>query len=194
MHHIVKIVCLSFLIAVTTWPLVATSPKDPLTLQTSARSESTTPSAASATSSNTPQAASLSVQEARKRFLEQPVSVSRKDRLKIAADPYTTFKPCQGAYHNDLEIHSPTELNFDFLISSPDLANQEKGEVEGWSFHLDSNDTKSIQDTFYYLTATLPHMFPNLKRLSFHFQKSASTFALWGNGAFFSSFQEAFFY
>ena len=195
MRSFVKIVCLSFLIAVTTWPLVATSPKDSgtsLTLQTSARSESTTPSAASTTSSNAPQAASLSVQEARKRFLEQPVSISRKDRLTIAANPHTTFKPCQAVSHNDLEIHSPTELNFDFLISSPGLANQGKGEAEGWSFHLDPNETKSIQDTFYYLTVTLPHMFPNLKRLSFHFPPSASPFALQGDGAFFPLFRQLF--
>lgn len=190
MHSFVKIVCLSFLIAVTTWPLVATSPKDSLTLQTSARSESTTPSAASATPSNTPPAASLSVQEARKKFLEQPVSISRKDRLTIAANLHTTFKPCQGTYHSDLEIHSPKELNFDFLINSPVLANQGKGEAEGWSLHLDPDDTKSIQDTFYYLTAILPHMFPNLKRLSFHFPQSASAFALQGNGAFFPLFTQ----
>ncbi|MGB1229883.1 MAG: hypothetical protein ACPG7U_01780 [Holosporaceae bacterium] len=190
MHHIVKIVCLSFLIAVTTWPLVATSPKDPPTLQTSARSESTIPSAASATSSNAPQVVSLSVQEVRKRFLEQPISVSRKDRLRIATNLQTAFKACQGVYHNDLAIHSPTELHFDFLICFPNLANQGTGEAEGWSFHLDPNDTKSIQDTFYYLTATLPHMFPNLKRLSFHFLQSASAFALQGDGAFFPLFRK----
>lgn len=189
MHSFVKIICLSFLIAVTTWPLVATSPKDPLTLQASARSESTTPSAASTTSSNAQKTEPLSVQEARKRFLEQPVSISRKDRLTIAANLHTPFKPCQDVSHNDLAIHSPTELNFDFLISSPVLANQGK-EAEGWSFHLDPNETKSIQDTFYYLTVTLPHMFPNLKRLSFHFPPSASPFALQGDGAFFPLFRQ----